>query len=250
MRSASKRLHLLDALRGFLMLNMIAYHAMWDLVNLFGVHAPWYAGTPKYLWQQCICWTFILLSGFCWSLSRNHLRRGALVFGGGVIISLVTNILMPENRILFGILTCIGSCVLLLIPLEKPLRRLPALPAMLLSFAAFFVLRNCARGNLGFEGLVLAPLPAALYRDLLTAYLGFPAAGFFSTDYFPILPWFFLFLTGFFLSRVLTERNLTAKLFGRGEVPLLNAIGRNSLLVYLLHQPILYALCLLGQFFL
>jgi len=64
-----KRLHLLDAFRGFLMLNMIAYHGMWNLVYLFGVKAGWYAGTPKYLWQQFICWSFITLSGFCWSFS-------------------------------------------------------------------------------------------------------------------------------------------------------------------------------------
>ena len=64
------RLHLLDALRGFLMLNMIAYHGMWNLVYLFGVKASWYSGTPKYLWQQFICWTFILLSGFSTQVTR------------------------------------------------------------------------------------------------------------------------------------------------------------------------------------
>ena len=108
-KTTKKRLHLLDAIRGFLMINMIAYHGLWNLVNLFGVRISWYAGTPKYLWQQCICWSFILLSGFCWSMSRSHIRRGLLVFGGGAVVSMVTCILMPENRILFGILTCIGS---------------------------------------------------------------------------------------------------------------------------------------------
>ena len=96
------RLHALDALRGFMMINMILYHGMWNLKYLFGVPCDWYAGTTKYLWQQCICWTFIILSGFCWSLSKNHLRRGGLVFGGGVLVSLVTNLLMYENRIVFG----------------------------------------------------------------------------------------------------------------------------------------------------
>ena len=244
------RLHLLDALRGFLMLNMIAYHGMWDLVNLFGVPAGWYAGTPKYIWQQCICWTFILLSGFCWQLSRNHLRRGALVFGGGVAVSLVTNILMPANRILFGILTCIGSCVLLMIPLEKFLKKVPAMPGMAGSFALFFLLRSCAKGYLGFESLVLGQLPGWLYRNDLTAYLGFPYPGFWSTDYFGLLPWIFLFLTGWFLHRCLAERGLHERLFARGRVPVLNWIGRNSLLVYLLHQPVLYGLGLIGQYFL
>lgn len=248
-KTIGSRLHLLDALRGFLMINMIAYHGMWDLVYLFGVEAGWYAGLTKYVWQQWICWTFILLSGFCWQLSRNHLRRGGLVFGGGVIVSLVTNILMPENRILFGILTCIGSCVLLMIPLEKVLKKMPSGIGMGLSFALFLVLRNCAKGTLGFESLVLGTLPGGLYRSNLTAYLGFPYPGFFSTDYFPLIPWLFLFITGYFLHRILAERNLNEPLFGRGQLPLLNWIGRNSLLVYLLHQPVLYGLCQIGQLF-
>ena len=188
------RLHLLDALRGFLLLHMIAFHGMWNLVYLFGIDVPWYTETPGYLWQQFICWSFILLSGFCWSMSRNHLKRGLLVFGGGAVVSLVTCLVMPESRILFGILTCIGSCVLLLIPLEKPLKKIPALWGAVLSFALFFLLRNCGDGSLGFERLVIAPLPEALYRNHLTAYLGFPQPGFFSADYFPLLPWFFLFL--------------------------------------------------------
>ena len=117
------RLHLLDTLRGFLLVNMIAYHGMWNLVYLFGVSMPWYRGSLGYLWQQFICWSFILLSGFCWAMSRNHLKRGVLVFGGGALVSLVTCILMPETRILFGVLTCIGSCMLLIIPLEKLLNK-------------------------------------------------------------------------------------------------------------------------------
>ena len=243
------RLPLLDAFRGFLMINMIAYHGMWDLVYLFGVKAGWYNGTPKYLWQQFICWSFILLSGFCWKLSRNHLRRGGLVFGGGVIISLVTNILMPENRILFGILTCIGSCMLVMIPLEKLLKKISPVPGMVLSFALFFLLRNCAKGTLGFEGIVLGTLPDALYRNLLTAYLGFPAPSFFSTDYFPLIPWIFLYITGYFLGRFTADRDLN-RLFTGKQVPLLNFVGQNSLMVYLLHQPVLYALCMAWQYLL
>jgi len=246
----SNRLHFLDLFRGFLMIHMIAYHGMWDLVNLFGVRAAWYSGVTKYTWQQFICWSFILLSGFCWRLSRNHLRRGGLVFGGGVIVSLVTNILMPENRIIFGILTCTGSCVLLMTALEKPLKKVPAEIGAAVSFLLFLLLRNVGKGSLGFENLVIAPLPELLYRNDLTAYLGFPYPAFFSTDYFGLIPWIFLFITGYFLSHVLEQRNLTAKLFRRGQLPVLNWIGRNSLLVYLLHQPVLYGLCLIGQYIL
>ena len=239
------RLHFLDALRGFTLINMIAFHGLWNLVYLFGVKADWYTGTPGYLWQQAICWTFILLSGFCWNLGRHPLKRGLTVFGGGVIVTAATCIVMPESRILFGVLTCLGSCMLLLIPAEKLLWRVPAVLGLAASFGLFLLLRNVSSGSLGFEGLVLCPLPPMLYRNLLTAYLGFPPQGFFSTDYFPLLPWFFLFVTGYFLFRVLEEREFNQKLFARGQVPVLNWLGRHSLLVYLLHQPILYGLSLL-----
>ena len=240
-----QRLHFLDALRGFTLTNMIAFHGLWNLVFLFGIRLSWYTGTPGYLWQQAICWTFITLSGFCWSFSRNHLKRGLLVFAGGLIVTAVTCIAMPDSRIVFGVLTCIGSCMLLLIPAEKLLRKVPAAAGLVLSFVLFVLLRNVDSGSLGFEGWVICPLPESLYRNLLTAYLGFPHRTFFSTDYFPLLPWFFLFVTGYFLFRLLDEKKLNERLFAKGNVPVLNWLGRHSLIVYLLHQPVLYGLSLL-----
>ena len=240
-----QRLHFLDALRGFTLIHMIAFHGMWNLTYLFGIRAPWYRGMPGYLWQQSICWTFILLSGFCFSLGRKPLKRGITIFGAGALVSVVTCIAMPDSRILFGVLTCLGSCMMLLALTEKWVKKIPNVPGLIGSAAAFAVLRNVSDGSLGFEKWVICPLPEGLYRNYLTAYLGFPQRGFFSTDYFPLIPWFFLFLAGFFLFRILEEKGLNQRLFGRGQIPVLNWLGQNSLLVYLLHQPILYGLCLL-----
>ena len=76
-----RRIASLDALRGLTLVSMIAYHACWDLVYLFHADWDWYRGTGAYIWQQSICWTFILLSGFCFSLGRRPLR-GAGPAGG------------------------------------------------------------------------------------------------------------------------------------------------------------------------
>ena len=92
---------------------------------------------------------------------------------------------------------------------------------------------------------MVCTLPDTLYRNNLTAYLGFPPRDFFSTDYFSLLPWFFLFLTGYFLFHIASKNNWNEKLFARGRFPLLNWIGRHSLIVYLLHQPVLYGLGIL-----
>ena len=65
------RYRLLDELRGLDLISMMLYHGMWDVVFLFGVAQKWYTGRPGFVWQQSICWVFILLSGFCWGIIRS-----------------------------------------------------------------------------------------------------------------------------------------------------------------------------------
>lgn len=229
-----------DTLRGLTLLSMIAYHGCWDMVYILGADWPWYQSSGAYLWQQSICWTFILLSGFSFSLGRRHWRRGRLVFGCGAVVTAVTLVVMPGQEIWFGVLTLLGSCMLLGALLERPLGRVPAGAGLVLSAALFVLTRSVNRGYLGFEGLRLAALPGELYRNMATAYLGFPFPGFRSTDYFSLVPWCFLFLTGYFLFRLTGQRLAAAPDLGRCAP--LEALGRRSLLVYMLHQPVLYGL--------
>lgn len=218
----------LDTLRGVTLISMIAYHACWDLVYMFGLDWPWYHTTGAYIWQQSICWTFILLSGFCWPLGRRPVRRGLMAFGGGLLVSAVTMVMMPEDGIFFGVLT------LLTVPLDPLLRRVPARVGLAGSFLLFLLLRDVNAGYLGFEGVRILALPGWLYRSLFTACLGFPPAGFHSSDYFSLFPWIFLFLTGYFLHRLRREEPASLRL------PVVSAMGRHSLVVYLLHQPLVY----------
>ena len=243
--AAGIRYALPDALRGLTLLSMIAYHGCWDMVYILGADWPWYQSTGAYLWQQSICWTFILLSGFSFSLGRRHWRRGWTVFACGVVVTAVTLAVLPGQEIWFGVLTLLGSCMLLGALLEKPLGRVPAGVGLAVSAVLFALTRNVNEGYLGFEGLRLAALPEGLYRNMVTAYLGFPFSGFHSTDYFSLVPWFFLFLTGYFLFR-LTRRYLEAAP-DLGRCRPLCDLGRRSLLVYMLHQPVLYGLTLLLQ---
>ena len=222
----------LDTLRGLTLISMILYHACWDLVYLFGMDWDWYRSEGAFLWQQSICWTFILLSGYCWQLGRHQLKRGLTVFLGGVVISAATWLFVPSSRIFFGVLSLLGSAMLLTVPLHRLLEKIPAFPGAALSFLLFVVFRNVSGGTLCF-GLVT--LPESLYRSYLTACFGFPPAGFYSSDYFALLPWLFLFWTGYYLY----------DLFPKGpqrsiRLPLVTAMGRRSLLIYLLHQPLVY----------
>ena len=239
----TKRLVWLDALRGFTVVSMVLYHGMWDAVFLCGLKAPWYDALPGYVWQQSICWTFIFLAGFSWRFDRKPLKRGLLIFGAGALVTIVTTLFMPEDRIVFGVLTLIGSCILLMIPMDRLLRGHISDRAGLAAAAAmFFLTRDVNLGYLGFEGLRLVRLPSGLYRGMFMTYLGFPAPGFFSTDYFSLIPWFFLFCCGYFAHGIVMGRSVRkAEGEEQKKIPALLRglcfLGRHAMAVYIIHQP-------------
>ena len=230
------RRHGLDTLRGLALISMILYHASWDMVYLFGADWDWYRSDGAYVWQQITCWTFILLSGYCFHLGRHRMRRGLMAFGGGVLVTLVTYMTMPDMPALFGVLTFLGSAMLLTIPLDRIFNKVPGTLGLLGSVALFLIFREVNGGYLGFEGLRALALPEGLYANLFTAYLGFPPAGFRSSDYFSLLPWIFLFWTGYFLYRLRPGESR----WKLPRIPVITFMGRHSLLIYLLHQPVIY----------
>lgn len=235
----AKRYAVLDIVRGVAVLNLIIYHAIWDLVYLFGFDWQWYQSKTAFIWQQCICWTFIFLSGFCHSLGRHRLKRGIQIFSIGLLITIVTKLIMPQNIIMFGVLTLIGSCTLLLLPIENILKSRRPLIGLIVSMVLFLITRNVNRGYLGFGKFYKCELPNWLYRNLATAYLGFPTRDFQSTDYFSIFPWMFLFVAGYFLYQVLNQRKWLHYL-EVGGFKAVEWLGRHSLLIYIMHQPVLY----------
>ena len=242
--SNNRRLALLDSLRGITLISMILYHACWDAVYIIGADWPWYRSRGGFIWQQSICWTFILLSGFCIPFSKRLLRRGLTVFGAGALVMLVTNLVLPEDRVIFGVLTLIGSCMLLMIPVR----------AVSGNGSGQAFCRDINSGVVGTGLLhrilpviphITAALPETLYRNLFTAYLGFPPPSFYSTDYFSLIPWAFLYLCGYELHRIAREKGVLASQVFKKEIRPLSFLGRNSLTIYLLHQPVLYGLVLL-----
>ncbi len=236
------RYALLDELRGLDLINMIAYHALWDLIFLFGVQADWYFEWQGRLWQFCICSVFILLSGFCVPFGRHTFRRGWVVFGSGALVTAVTLIFMPADRVVFGVLTFLGSAMLLTALCRPLLEKIPAGWGLAASLVLFAVCYPISSGYLGVGSLQVA-LPEALYANYFTAYFGFIPWWFYSTDYFPLLPWLFLFWAGWFLHRVIGRRRMEP--LRRSVCAPLGWLGRNSLVIYLLHQPLLYGAFLL-----
>ena len=238
MSGEGKRPHygLLDTVRGVCILSMVAYHGMYDLVDIFGLPSAWYTGLPGYIWQQSICWVFILLSGFCLPLGHHPFRRGAVVFGAGALVTAVTLLFLPEDVVWFGVLTLLGSSMLLTAALDPLLRRVPPAVGVALSALLFWVTYPTMSGFWNLPGRRLA-LPQALYASWPTAYLGFMPKSFFSTDYFPLLPWLFLFWAGYFLHHLVGRGRLAP--LRRSVCPPLGWMGRHSLVLYLLHQPVI-----------
>ena len=243
----NQRYEMLDSIRGAVLISMILYHACWDLVYIFKKDFRWFEGSGAYVWQQSICWTFIFLSGFCWSLGKRPVKRGITVFSAGVVVSLVTIVFMPKDRVVFGVLTLIGSCMLLIVPLRKLFVKLPARRGLFFSIVLFVLTRNINRGYLGFEEWKLLRLPKVLYQGKIMTFLGFTEPKFYSTYYFSLIPWFFLFLSGYFLYCMIGEKNgvnFRSRYLEAGWKPL-SFLGKHSLIIYLLHQPLVYGIFIL-----
>lgn len=241
METKKIRYPILDDIRGITLISMMLFHAMWDAVYIYHKDITWYHGKGAYIWQQSICWTFIFLSGFCWSFGNKKWKRGLTVFSWGLIITVVTLVFMPEDRVVFGVLTLLGTCMLVMIPMDKVLKHIAPSVGILLSMILFLVFRNINRGYLGFEGWNLLPLPSFMYANIVTTFLGFPEVGFYSTDYFSLFPWLFLFWTGYFFNRLCTAKGYLELLKNKG-IGLFEMIGKNSLLIYMLHQPLIYGI--------
>ena len=234
---AKNRYVSIDRLRGLTLFSMIIFHFCWDMVNLFGADWAWFDTTAAYIWQQSICWSFLLLSGFCWQLGHHPLRRGLMVLAAGEAVSLVTRVMQPQQPVYFGVLTLIGMGMLLLIPFDHLFRRIPAKLGLLICLSLFFVLRNVKDGYFGFEIWTMGLVPRSLYRNMLTAFLGFPPGSFYSSDYFPLIPWLFLYFAGYFSCIIWKQRTQTKPVPVKKS--LLLALGRHTLPVYLIHQPLI-----------
>ncbi len=238
-----ERYHIIDALRGFSLLNMIAFHFCYDYFVMFSGQSRWYREPFPYAWQLFICCSFIFISGVSMHFATHAIRRGLMLNAFGLGISLITYFLMPSEVIWFGILNFLGCMMLITCPLRRLLDRVPAVPAALCSFGMFGFLFEINRGYAGWFQLRLLPLPDFLYDIRILTVLGFPDRGFHSSDFFSIFPWAFLFLTGYWVWSFLVKHDFVR--FLKFRVPVLATIGRYTIWIYLIHQPVLLAICCL-----
>lgn len=245
MKSEKQRYYAVDALRGLAIVNMILFHFLYDVFMIYGKNPAWYSDPFVHIWQQGICCTFIFVSGFVWQWgAKNNLRRGLFCNLCGIIISIVTLIAVPSEAVWFGILNFIGCAILIMIPLHKIMKKIPAFWGLGISFLLFIFFRQVQYGVIGIGSLLQISVPKRLYSIKLLTPFGFPFPGFSSGDYFPILPWLFLYLCGYFFNGIFQKHDSWQRAACQ-KVPFLSAIGQKSIWIYMIHQPVCMFLCML-----
>ncbi|MFV0493184.1 MAG: heparan-alpha-glucosaminide N-acetyltransferase [Pseudorhodobacter sp.] len=228
----SSRSPILDLARGVALLGMAIFHFGFDLA-LFG-HVPITAITTGFMpiFARIIAGSFLFLSGISFWLAhgagfraRPFWRRFGLIVLAALAISLVTRIAMGETWVRFGILHAIAACSLLAVALRKaPAWMLFTLAAIILALPSF--LASPAFDSPWLLWLGLAPETPPMM------------------DYEPLLPWLAPFLAGLGLAKMGEGQGWWARILypGPGRAGLFQWAGRHSLVIYLIHQPVLYSL--------
>lgn len=229
-RERIARIGFFDALRGFTIISMVLFHAAYDACYLYGYSMPWFTEPViQNIWRCSISWVFIALAGWMTSFSRNNAKRGAVYALAALVVYLSTALASVDTAISFGILFCMAGSTLLYVVLSPLSKHVPPIASFVVCLLLFVVTYQVPSGTYAFDGL---------------AWLGFPSASFTSGDYYPLIPYSFLYLAGAIAARLYNERThgayptwMTSERFS-----FLQTIGKHSLLIYLAHQPLLIGL--------
>jgi uncharacterized membrane protein len=237
--SKNQRFWELDFLRGIAIILMILFHFLYDL-NFFNIYKISLYSGFFLIYAYVVGSVFIMLVGISLSLSYNRIKndsskrqiikkfsiRGLKIFGLGLIISLATWLYLKDGYIIFGVLHLIGISIIISTP--------------------FLKLKNL---NL-IIGIVLISIGIILKSFIFDFYwlmwLGFTPKTLYTVDYYPLLPWFGVVLIGIFVGnnfypdykRIISVRDLSVY----KPVKFFSFLGKNSLIIYFLHQPILIAI--------
>lgn len=240
----SGRIHTMDELRGLAVVLMVIYHAFYTMGYLFGFQA----GRDFIAIFEPIepfgAMIFILISGISSNLSRSNIKRGAKLLLVAAAVTLVTVLITPQSAIYFGILHFLSIAMILFGLIRPLLDKIPLAVGLIVMGALYLLTYGIPQGMLGIPGFLSFSLPAALYSTEFLFPIGFRSMHFFSADYFPLLPHVFLFFFGTFLGRLAAAGKFPRWSYKK-RVPALSFAGRHALIIYILHQPVIYGVFLL-----
>ena len=239
--SKSPRVYFMDELRGLSIILMVIYHAAYNVVYLFHVPFALFSSPVIQFLSTFFGGVFVFISGVACRYSHNNLRRGAICLGFGLIFSIVTYFLSAQVFIAFGILHFLGTSMILYGLLEKWVDRLPALWMICLLSILFLFTFGLPSYYVGIPGIFKIQVSPTFYQNPLGFIVGLPSTGFYSADYYPLVPWIFLFFAGSYVGKYVRAGRFPSFLY-REHCPFLSKVGRHTLIIYLLHQPIVYSI--------
>jgi uncharacterized membrane protein len=243
----NKRFWEVDSLRGLAIVMMVVFHFIFD-INYFGIYSLDIHSGFLWWFARITASMFIFLVGVSLSLSYTrttilnnemtenelfikYFKRGLKIFSYGLLITVATYIFIGDGFIVFGILHFIGLAIIL---------------------EYVFIKSKYINLFLGFAfiaaGIFLMSFRFNFYGLL---WLGFIPNNFYTVDYFPMLPWLGVVSFGIFLRNTLYEKYVRQfklpDLSSNLAVKVSSFLGKHSLLIYLIHQPIIImVLYLLG----
>lgn len=224
----SKRIESIDALRGLAIVLMLVHHFLYDLVTFLDAPDWLYSNPVLDIFHYIFAGLFIALCGVSSKFSRSNLKRGLITLGVACGISVVTHLI--DMPIRFGVLHLLAVCMLFYALTQKLLCRIPRWIILLISVAGTAVSAWCVNN-------------IEIQSEHLWIF-GWTYKGFESFDYFPLLPWIFVFVFGTWAGYYVKEQKFP-RLFYTAKIPVLPAIGRHSLIIYIVHQPILFGITML-----
>jgi uncharacterized membrane protein len=209
----------IDVLRAVAIVLMVLFHLVYDLTIFAGVRIDYQ--TPLwFLIGKTSALLFIFISGLCSGFSRFPERRGIKVLFYGMVITLVTYQFMKDDYVVFGILHFLGV-------------------AMILSGILCRLSSRALWGFAGFSALLGFWFQGQVVKTSLFLPLGLIYEGFSSIDYYPLFPYLAVTIVGILAYRgFYANRNKPLFAFKLNS-ELIRWLSRNSLSIYLLHQPII-----------
>ncbi len=240
-KSNSARFWEVDFARGLAILMMIVFHIVWDLKYFGYISINPYSGFWGYF-QIATAGLFLLLVGvmlaygaqkYASKYSIHFAKRAVFIFLAALLVSFVTFILFPSEFIYFGILHLIAVSIILSIPFAKH----KIIPLILGLF--FIVVPNFINlQSIGINWLVWAGFSTP-----------FP-----TLDFEPLFPWFGAVLIGISLGNfIYSNKKAVIRIkqpkgkYVRIIISKIELFGRNSLAIYLIHQPVIFSLVFLAS---
>ncbi len=226
------RVYALDILRGIAVIGMVFHHSLVSAEIVFDTTFDILSTKAFEIVQLLFVMIFLLVSGICTNYSRNIIKRGLIVTGAALVVSFATCVVMPYMgitglNIYFGILHMFGLSMLIFGLLEKAFKKINPVFGMILFTVLFFVYYAYYKTEpIGSSYILMAF--GVLHEDI-TSY----------GDYYPLLPYFFMFITGTYLG-IFVKRRSFPDWFYNLRCAFFEKCGKYSLWVYIVHQPIIF----------